>query len=166
MASRVLRRLSAIALGLAVGLGLSELLFRWRDAGAYPHLNVYRADPSYGVRLEPLASTRVRFGGSQPSNVYIHSGGFRGEAAGREPTAQKGEVLFVGDSQTFGLGVEASQAFAARFGQVAKRPVYNAGVPTWGPPEFLKVIHELGTRRHPDTVVYVVNFANDPFEAD
>ena len=141
-------------------------MFWTRDHGAFPHLNVYVADAQYGVRLRPGASTRIAFGGSPVTSVAIHAGGFRGAAPDAEPAAQKGEVLFVGDSQTFGLGVEAEQAFAMRFAELAKLPVYNAGVPTWGPPEFARAIQAVGQRRHPSTVVYVVNFANDAFEAE
>ena len=160
------RRAFAVLLGVLVGLVLAELVFRARDYGAFPHLNVYLSDPAYGVRLRPGASTQIAFGGAPVSSVFIHSGGFRGSSAGTEPAPAKGEVLFVGDSQTFGLGVEASEAFPARFGKLAQLPVYNAGVPTWGPPEFLRSMKELGQRRHPATIVYVVNFANDPFEAE
>jgi hypothetical protein len=160
------RRALAVLLGLLCGLALAELAFRVRDHGAFPHLNVYLSDPAYGVRLRPGATTQIAFGGAQVSSVFIHSGGFRGSTAGAEPPPAKGEVLFVGDSQTFGLGVEASQAFPARFAQLAQLPAYNAGVPTWGPPEFLRALKELGQRRHPATIVYVVNFANDPFEAE
>jgi len=38
--------------GIAVALVTAELVFRWRDDAAFPHLNVYRADPVLGVRLE------------------------------------------------------------------------------------------------------------------
>jgi acetyltransferase AlgX (SGNH hydrolase-like protein) len=165
-ARRRARRALSVVLGLLCGVGIAEAVFSLRDQGAFPHLNVYRADAQYGARLRPGASTKVRFGGAKVSTVSIHAGGYRGRDAGAEPPNSPGEVLFVGDSQTFGLGVEERETFAARFAERAKRPVYNAGVPTWGPPEFLRAIRELGKRRHPASVVYVVNFANDPFEAE
>ncbi|MFZ5892037.1 MAG: alginate O-acetyltransferase AlgX-related protein [Myxococcota bacterium] len=155
-----------VALALIVGVAILEIVFRWRDNGAFPHLNVYQADAALGVRLRPLASARVAFGGSGTTLVATNSAGFRSREPGAEPVPREGEVLFVGDSQAFGLGVDFEQTFASRFGELSKRPVYNAGVPTWGPPEFLAAIDELGKRRHPRTIVYVVNFANDPFEAN
>jgi len=160
------KRSVQVLLGVVCGLLLAEGAFRWRDHGAFPHLNVYVADAGYGVRLRPGSSTQIAFGGSPVTSVAIHGGGFRGPNADAEPAAPEGEVLFLGDSQTFGLGVDFNQTFAARFAQLAGRPVYNAGVPTWGPPEFLRALAELGPRRHPKTVVYVVNFANDAFEAE
>jgi len=163
---RYVRHALQALLGVACGLLIAEAVFWFRHQGAFPHLNVYQADATYGVRLRPGATTRIAFGGSPVTSVAIHAGGFRGSSPNAEPAAKKGEVLFVGDSQTFGLGVEASEAFAARYGALGKVPVYNAGVPTWGPPEFEKAIQSLGQRRHPSTVVYVVNFANDAFEAE
>lgn len=165
-ARRYAGRALSVMLGLGAGAGVAEAAFAARDQGAFPHLNVYVADAAYGARLRPLAATKVAFGGAKVSSVFIHGGGFRGKDTGPEPAPRPGEVLFVGDSQTFGLGVEAGEAFPARFGELSQKPVYNAGVPTWGPPEFAKAIDELGSRRHPSVVVYVVNFANDPFEAE
>ena len=165
-ARRYWRRGLAALLGLGAGLGLAEVAFSIRDQGAYPHLNVYLPDATYGARLRPGAATKVAFGGAAVSSVFIHGAGFRGKDAGPEPAPRPSEVLFVGDSQTFGLGVEEGEAFPARFGELSHRPVYNAGVPTWGPPEFAKAMQELAQRRHPSTIVYVVNFANDPFEAE
>ncbi len=149
--------------GLALGLCLAELGFYARDGGAFPHLNVYEPDAERGLRLAPGAETKVRFGGSAVTHVRLDGAGYRG-AAGR-PWAEGG-VLVVGDSQAFGLGVEADEAFAARLGEGLGAPVYNAGVPTYGPPEFARVIDELAPKLEPKTVVYVVNFANDAFEAE
>ena len=165
MGKRTARALQA-GLGLLVGLGILEGGFRLRDQGAFPHLNIYQADEALGVRLRPLARTRIVFGGSPVTVAATDSAGFRSAEPGPAPPPKPDEVLFVGDSQTFGLGVDAAQSFVARFGELAKRPVYNAGVPTWGPPEFAAVIDELGKRRHPRTIVYVVNFANDAFEVN
>jgi hypothetical protein len=45
---RWLGRLAMMLAGLAVGLAAAELVFRVRDGGAFPHLNVYVADPELG----------------------------------------------------------------------------------------------------------------------
>jgi len=39
------------ALGVLVGLAISEAIFRARDRAAFPHLNIYLSDPELGVRL-------------------------------------------------------------------------------------------------------------------
>ncbi len=148
--------------GLVLGLAITEAVFHVRDHGAFPHLNVYVADRELGVRLRPLATEKVSFGGNPVTTVRINSDGYRGAEWG---PAGDDEVLVVGDSQTFGLGVEEGETFSAILAKAIQKHVLDAGVPTYGPPELERVIDEVVSKRKPKTVVYVVNFLNDPFEA-
>src|SRR5262245_33637358 len=61
---RWLGRLAMMLAGLALGTGIAEAMFRYRDDGAFPHLNVYVADPELGVRLLPGATEKVGFAGN------------------------------------------------------------------------------------------------------
>ncbi len=149
-------------LGLLLALGVAEAIFWWRDRGAFPHVNFYLPDATLGVRLRPGATERISFGGNPVTRVRINRDGFRGPDL---PLPAADEVLVVGDSQVFGLGVEDDATFSARLGAALGRPVVNAGVPTYGPEEYDAVIAEMLARRHAKTVVYVVNFSNDLFEA-
>ncbi len=164
------RRVLLSALGLVVGLGVSEEIFRLRDAGAFPHLNVYEPDAELGTRLRPFATEKVSFNGNPVTDVRIGAEGYRGP--GLPPRADD-EIIIVGDSQVFGLGVQEDETFSAVLSKAANgRVVINAGVPTYGPDEYAAVAKRLLESRHPDkstarglTVVYVVNLANDLFEA-
>jgi acetyltransferase AlgX (SGNH hydrolase-like protein) len=152
--------------GLAIGLAAAEGLFWYRDGGAFPHLNVYEPDADLGLRLRPLASQSLSAGPNNPrTRVRVNREGFRGADW---PAPAPGETLVVGDSQVFGLGVEESETFSAalarRLGPGAV--VLNAGVPTYGPPEFLRVVEQALAARQVGTVVYVVNLVNDLFEAE
>ena len=162
-ARRAAKTALAALLGLATGLVLAEGAFFARDHGAFPHLNVYVADPSLGVRLQPHATTKVSFGGNAATSVRIDAEGYRGQ--GR---AGDDDVLVLGDSQTFGLGVEEGETFSAVLARSrsASPRVRNAGVPTYGPHEYAQVRAELVARHHPQTVVYVVNLLNDLFEVE
>jgi hypothetical protein len=100
-----------ILLGTAAGLALAEGAFRLRDHGAFPHLNVYVADAELGARLRPHAEERVGIGNNPVSSVRINAEGYRG---GDWPAPGGDEVLVVGDSMAFGLGVEEGEAFSAR----------------------------------------------------
>jgi hypothetical protein len=150
-----------------VGLTAAELAFRSRDDGAFPHLNVYAPDEALGVRLLPFATERVAFAGNPVTSVRINARGFRGADW---PKPSDGEILVVGDSQVFGLGVEEGETFSAELARIlagkgAPRAVLNAGVPTYGPDEYTAVAaREMGDRRV-STLIYVVNFVNDLFEA-
>ena len=168
-ARRFAVRLLQLALGLGAGAAVAEQAFHVRDHGAFPHLNVYVADPALGVRLRPGGSQRVAFNGNPVTRVRINEEGFRG---GPAPPPSPGEVLVVGDSQVFGLGVDEDETFSARLAaRLAGPPVLNLGVPTYGPLEYGAVLGEALARRappaggSPPVVVYVVNLANDLFEA-
>jgi hypothetical protein len=154
-----------VFVGLGVGLGIAELVFRHRDGGAFPHLNIYRPDPALGVRLEPGATEQVAFGGNPITSVRVNAAGYRGADWPAPAAGASDEVLVVGDSQVFGLGVEETETFSARLAELSHRPVINAGVPTYGPGEYRAVIAELIDRRHPATVVLGLNMVNDLFEA-
>lgn len=157
MKNRVLQLLG----GTVLGLLLAEGMFRIADRGAFPHLNVYDADAMLGTRLRPGATQRVAFGGNPVTSVRINAEGYRGADWG-QPEA--GEVVVLGDSQVFGLGVEEDQTASAVLASTLGRPVRNAGIPTHGPPEYLTVLDELLASRKPETVVLVLNFANDLLE--
>ncbi len=124
-----------VLLGLAVGLVVAEGLFRWRDRGAFPHLNLYVADPEVGLRLRPNAAQAVQFGGAAVTSVRTNSQGYRGGEWPPPGDVATGEVLVLGDSQAFGLGVEETETLAALLARERGGSVLNAGVPTWGPPE-------------------------------
>lgn len=160
--TRWLRRVFGVALGLVVGLGIAEAVFWFRDEGAFPHVNFYRSDPELGVRLEPGATMSLGFQDNPVADISVNSQGYRGS----EWAAGHGEILVVGDSQVFGLGVADDETMAAQLAELTGRPVINGGVPTYGPQEYTAVAEELLEGRDIGTLVYVVNMANDFFESD
>jgi hypothetical protein len=160
---RLLWRAAQVVLGLLVGLLLTELAFRWRDEGAFPHVNVYVPDPALGVRLEPGAAQDFKLRTNPRTSIRINAAGYRGAEL---PAASPEEILVVGDSQVFGLGVEEDETFSARLAALTGRPVVNGGVPTYGPGEYTAVVREMLEKRKPGTVVYVINMANDLFETE
>ena len=153
-----------VVVGLGLGLLIAEGAFRFRDKGAFPHLNIYVEDADRGVRLRPGASERIRFSDNPVTSVRINDEGYRGPAW---PAPSADEVIVVGDSQVFGLGVEENETFSSvlqtSLGGAAV--VRNLGVPTYGPREYNSVVEESLGKRGAKTVVYVVNLANDLFEA-
>jgi predicted metal-dependent hydrolase len=160
----VLRRALQVVVGLLVGLALAEGLFWFRDDGAFPHLNVYVEDAKLGVRLRPGGSQRVAFAGNPVTRVRINADGLRGPEL---PPPSPGEVLVLGDSQVFGLGVEEGETFSAQLDALLPEArVVNAGVPTHGPAEYVALLEELVPRRKPAVVVLTFNLVNDLFEAE
>lgn len=158
---RATRIAGQVTLGLGLGLVIAELAFSWRDEGAFPHANFYVPDEELGVRLEPGASMNFKLRENPRTTIRVNSRGYRG---GEWAAPGEDEVIVVGDSQVFGLGVEDGATFSAGLARHSARPVINAGVPTYGPAEYMAVARELLAERKARTVVVVLNFANDPFE--
>ena len=157
----VVGRAAQVLVGLVAAVVVAEGAYWLRDRGAFPHVNFYLPDAQLGVRLRPGATERISFGGNPVSHVRINGDGYRGVEL---PPPRPDEILVVGDSQAFGLGVEENETFSARLAALTGRPVVNAGVPTYGPDEYDAVVEEMLARRKPSLVVYTVNMANDLFE--
>jgi hypothetical protein len=152
-----------VILGLGLGAAITEFAFRSRDDGAFPHVNFYVADAELGVRLEPGASMRFQLRKNPLTTIHVNGRGYRGDDW---PAPAEGEVIVVGDSQVFGLGVEDGETFSAVMSEKTGRTVLNGGVPTYGPQEYMAVARELLAERRASAVVVVLNFVNDPFELD
>jgi hypothetical protein len=152
---------------LGLLLGAAELVAHLADAGAFPHINVYEADPELGLRLRPGAAQRYKLHGGA-SDIAINAEGFRGDDWGPVDPARE-EWLVVGDSQVFGLGVEGDQTISAQLqaalsGAQPSLVVHNGGVPTYGPGEYAAVAGRVARERGLKRVIFVLNFSNDPFE--
>lgn len=164
---RRIRAAVQIGLGLFMGLAATEWVFTARADGAFPHVNLYVPDDALGARLEPNATMRFALHSNPLSVIHTNERGFRGPDWPAPAPAERpgtGDILVVGDSQVFGLGVNDDETFSAKLAQSTGRTVINGGVPTYGPLEYLATTRELLEERRPGTVVYVLNFVNDPFE--
>lgn len=160
---RGLRIGAQMILGLGLGLGIAEYAFGSRAEWAFPHVNFYVPDAELGVRLEPGATMEFKLRSNPRTTIHVNRRGFRGADW---PVPTEGEVIVVGDSQVFGLGVDDGATFSARLASKRGAPVLNAGVPTYGPDEYLATARELLAEREARTVVVALNFVNDPFEID
>lgn len=163
------RRFGIVALqtmlGLVAGLAVAEGAFRHRDHGAYPLVNVYEHDDRRGVRLAPGSVTRVASSSEKATSIRINQDGYRGADW---PLPSPSDVVVLGDSLSFGLGVEEGDALPARLhAHLPGSPsVLDASVPTYGPPEYLVTMEQLLATRRPGKVILVINLINDLAELD
>lgn len=87
------------------------------------------------------------------------------------PPAVALKVLLLGDSMTFGAGVEDQDTYAAYLepllGAALGRPVraWNGGITAFGPQEELRRLEQLLPALQPDLVVIQLTIANDPLDA-
>lgn len=147
---------------LIASLAAAELLASTVHRDAFPYLNLFEADATYGVRLIPHATTRVRSREGRITEISTNARGFRGPQW--HPSTTTAPVLLLGDSQMFGFGVPYAQSTAALLEQSLGVPVLCAAVPSWGPAEYVAAVSDLGPSFRPRDVVFVANAANDWFE--
>ncbi|MDP6946525.1 MAG: hypothetical protein QF464_20415, partial [Myxococcota bacterium] len=163
--ARVVVGLLSVAMGLVMMEGMAGVL---RDH-AFPFLNIYEADATFGVRLAPHATTATRSRQGRVTTVRTNALGFRGDdwVLAEEARPVAGRVLLLGDSQVFGYGVDETDGMASRLQGLlgSEAEVLNAGAPTWGPHEQVLALEEFGPRYRPEVVIFFANVANDWFEA-
>jgi lysophospholipase L1-like esterase len=168
------RKAAAAALALVVGtlvaLGAAELLLRVVSPAS---LSVPVTDlaefiqfhPRFGWTNRPGAHGRLRFGNEFDNAIRISPKGFRDHDLPYARRPGTFRVLALGDSYTFGQGVEAEEAWPKvlekRLGPRAE--VLNAGVSGWGTAQELLWLEEEGIRYRPDEVV-VAFYLNDFYD--
>jgi lysophospholipase L1-like esterase len=90
-------------------------------------------------------------------NYRVNPLGFRGDEL---DFVRPGSVMFLGDSFTFGLGVNDDEIFTELLSQSTDRNVLNVGVPGYSNDQQLLMLDKLVEYR-PDVVVWVVYLGND-----
>jgi lysophospholipase L1-like esterase len=130
----------------------------------------YREDPEVGFALEPDTAMVMTFS-EAPGGAYrlrTNALGLRDERALVPKSAGTLRVLALGDSMTFGLGVEREEAWPAVLERslskkIAPRPVevVNAGVSCWGQCEEVAFLEHRARALEPDLVVLEFTVAND-----
>lgn len=95
--------------------------------------------------------------------ILTDARGFRvGEDGG--PASPGKQILWIGDSFTFGQGVDYEHSFVGLVDALSGPAVahLNSGVNGYGPPQYRAVLEDaLGTGLHPDVVVVSVFVGND-----
>lgn len=159
-------RLGAVGVGLAVGLVLCEAVLRLAGPSVLqPGLEDVTPfvvpDPALGWRGRPNLRTEVRFEPVFRHGVVTNSEGFRsGESSDARDSRRR--ILCLGDSFTWGLGVESADDFPSLLERgLANTEVINAGVIGWGTAQEWLWLEGEGQRYAPDALVlgfYVNDF--------
>jgi hypothetical protein len=170
MARSLVRRKSFLIIGgFFSALLLGEVLVRLAVPEWSDQWKLWRVDPTHAVGLYP--NTRARVHGISREFAFDFKTNAQGLRMDYDLTENKARglkrVLFVGDSFTFGYGVNQSESFVSRLQQSldpthTKFEMINAGFASGfaTDTEFL-FTREIGHRWSPDVVVVGVCLGND-----
>jgi hypothetical protein len=159
--------LSILVLTAVAALALAEGAVRaFRPQPAfYASPGLYVADPLVRHRLRPGLRGVVGNWSEFTTRVRINALGIRGPEIGpRRPGVHR--MLVLGDSFTFGTGVEEAEAFPAEIADGLTRggtPAegVNAGIGGYGVPDEVAWFEHYGMRLHPDLIVLGIFTGND-----
>lgn len=148
---------SALALlSLVLALCAAEAALRFSSAGGarrVPVPGIHVHDALLGWSLEPGARTRHRTPEFDVA-VRINDQGFRADRGySLGPPPQTTRIVAVGDSFTFGQGVDAHEAFPAILERRLDAEVVNLGVPGYGLDQQLLMLESRGLRFRPDLIL-------------
>ena len=168
----VLTRLALVAFSTLLVLVPAELFCRTQVRLQPP---MAESDPVTIYRLRPNLEARDRSPGDFSVVYHTNSRGFRGPEVRDPRDGEVLRVLGVGDSFTFGIGVEDDETYLRRLEAelraspvlddlaVAEIEVVNAGTAGWGTGHALAFLEDRGWDLEPDLLVLGF-FANDPLD--
>ena len=165
--ARIGLRALLVAAGVVVGLGIAEVVLRAMDVVPVersPLRGYHRGHPRYGWVGTP--GRTARFDGDEFDVVIsIADDGYRRQEVPRPAADRAPTVVFLGDSFTWGWGVERGEVFTDRLQELVgeRWRVVNHGVNAWGTSQQRLLLEDLLAKAPPDRVV-VMFFANDPEE--
>ena len=172
MGARNVMKKSAAVLSVAVLMMLgTEIYVRWamsQDALTYTP-GMLEKVPPLRYRLTPGFRGEISWPGRYRASVAVNSLGLRGpEVLPKQPGDFR--VLALGDSFTFGIGVEVADTYVARLTKLAppngpRVVTLNGGVPGYGVPDALAFLEEYGLALEPDLVLVSILLGNDILDA-
>lgn len=160
-------RLALVGLGLLIGLVPAEIFIR-SAVGFNPPIT--ECDATYGFRLLADRTVPHNLPGDFNVRYRLNNERLRGEDIALEKDEDVVRLLALGDSFTFGIGVEDDETYAAQLGaRIAqegggKVEVINAGVPAWGTAQQLLYLIEEGLKYQPDLITVGFFVGNDPLD--
>lgn len=163
----------SLVMSVLISLSCAEAYFRFFPPAALQHrseaqayFGMMRYDPEIGRLFRPDYSGDIMMGNSS-FHVATNSLGLRGPEPKKSADYR---ILFLGDSFTFGYGVEEHVAFPARVREAIPEgfDVINAGVSGWGPSQESRFLKKVGLGLQPDLIIlgFYMNDIKDMYITD
>jgi hypothetical protein len=118
--------------------------------------NFFTADAEIGFKIPPDTDFVLKHPDYTiriKTNLNLKDAGFRGGVLGGPAWG-----VAVGDSFTFGIGVEQEETWTALVARSVQRDVVNLGIPAQAPPQYTRVLERYGLPLKPRVVFYGVYF--------
>lgn len=160
----MLRNIALVLASTLMSLGLAEVVVRtYGTVKTYTEVNFGRYEAPYHPPYRPLMGPHNITTPEFSHISQLNSLGLRDDEI---PPKSQGEtrILFLGDSFTYGVGVETNQTWIAQLRSMAqqafpekKTRLINGGLPGWDVVEHLRFYRAELTKLEADLVVLVVN---------
>lgn len=169
---RLVPKVVLLVLALTVSVIMIEIVVRLTLPQLYrtgPR-GLFALDPPRRYRLAPGLHGTIEVVGEFSFNMSTNSLGMRGPEVG-DKTPETLRILALGDSFTFGFGVELEETFIALAEEQLRAKIsqgieiLNSGVPAYGLPDELAWLEHYGLPLEPDSVLVNICLANDLFNA-
>ena len=113
---------------------------------------LFRRDPYFRYITKPgvvFLFQHPEFAYRVATKLNLGQAGFRGGTLG-------GPVwgVALGDSFTFGMGVEHESTWVAQLASLKRKEIMNLGVPGWGPQQYTRALERFGPSLKPKVVFY------------
>jgi hypothetical protein len=175
--ARALKRTAAVVLGTVFALSLAEIALRvvdpeWLRARTGAVEGPAAREQFTGDQAWPIEEVNDAFVAFQPGatlemrnpeyRVLGHTDRWGGRSTGVDVPPASRPIPFVGDSQTFGVGVADEQTFVSLLARRLGRPLLNLGVPGSSLRDQLFIIeHRHEALGRPRVYVFVFYAGND-----
>jgi hypothetical protein len=122
------------------------------------HKTIYRSDVYLQYVIDPGADHLFQhreFTYRVKPGLKLRQAGFRGN-----PPQSPVWGIALGDSFTFGMGVEHGSTWVAQLAKLTRKEIVNLGVPGWGPQQYTRALERYGIALKPKVVLYSL-YRND-----
>jgi hypothetical protein len=122
------------------------------------HETVYRRDVYLQYVIDPRADHLFQhreFTYRVKPGLKLGQAGFRGN-----PPQSPVWGIALGDSFTFGMGVEHDSTWVTQLAKLTRKEIVNLGVPGWGPQQYTRALERFGVALKPKVVLYTL-YRND-----
>lgn len=129
------------------------------------------AEPSQDPELEYELEKNVKNFVFRGAKISTNSGGFRSEEVPEQKNPSKYRIMFLGDSLTFGLGVDIENTFIKKVEKVVKEKGYegrleaiNLAIPGYSLEQQQHIFYKYYEQYDPDLVIVTYSLEETDFE--